>query len=350
MLEHGGRVTWASRQYGIPVEEWIDLSTGINPAGYPVPDIPAKAWHRLPDEGHGLQRAACDYYGVDALLAVPGSQAAIQTLPRLRALSRVTLASLTYNEHAHAWTRRGHAVHTVSPHEFPGRVRDSDVLVVCNPNNPTGDRVAVSQLLEWHAELASRGGWLVIDEAYMDVTPEQSLASFCGCPGLIVLRSLGKFFGLAGARVGFVLADALLLRALEAEQGPWAVAGPAGFAAQAALSDSAWQGAAREALVRSSAHLNGLLASFGIMATGTALFQWWRDSRAGELHEALARHAILTRPFQQREQESIRFGLPGTDAEWKRLEQALAAWRSEWGRGTSTTGHKREPEADTARG
>lgn len=249
-------------------------------------------------------------------------------MPRLRPPSRVLIASLTYNEYAHAWARHGHTVCAAPPKEFPERLAQADVLIVCNPNNPTGDRFAVSQLLKWHAALSSRGGWLIVDEAYIDPTPGRSLAPYSDRPGLVVLRSLGKFFGLAGARVGFALASATLLGALEAELGPWCVAGPARYVACTALSDRAWQSTTRRALANAGGRLRRLLSGFGIATAGTVLFQWWWNEAASNLHRALAREAILTRLFQHQEPRSIRIGLPGSDSEWERLEQALAHWQS----------------------
>jgi len=323
MPEHGGDLAGASREYRIPVERWLDLSTGINPLGYPVPLVPASDWLRLPSDLGPLRRAARDYYQADSLLPVAGTQAAIQALPRLRPRSRVMLSVPTYNEHAHAWRRHGHAVRMVAARNFDEHLVQADVLIVCNPNNPSGERIDTAQLLEWHANLGARGGWLIVDEAYIDATPEASLAVHAVRPGLVVLRSLGKFFGLAGARVGFVFAGADVLRALQDELGPWTVSGPAQFVSCAALSDRIWQARTRAALTQAGRRLNALLARVGIAAQGTALFQWWQDKRARELHRDLARQAILTREFRGIEPGGIRFGLPGVEEEWQRLEQAL---------------------------
>lgn len=324
MPEHGGDLARASGEYGIPVERWLDLSTGINPLGYPVPAVPPQAWLRLPADALALLRAARDYYGAADALPVAGTQAAIQALPRLRPRSRVMLAALTYNEYAHAWRRSGHAVQAVSPREFEARLEATDVLVVCNPNNPTGERFEPERLLDWHARLAARDGWLIVDEAFVDATPAASLVPFAARPGLVVLRSLGKFFGLAGARVGFAFAAGAMLHALREELGPWSVAGPAQFAARAALEDRAWQAGTRAALAESQQRLRTLLARSGIAARGTALFQWWQHARAAELHRALARQAIWTRWVP--EGGGLRFGLPGDEAQWQRLARALVAW------------------------
>lgn len=328
MLEHGGDLVRASRQYGIPMEQWMDLSTGINPQGYPVPEVPVSAWHRLPCDDTLLHRAAADYYETASLLPVPGTQAVIQTLPRLRAQSRVLLAALTYNEHAHAWRRLGHHVQATKVCEFGTQLTQADVLIVCNPNNPTGKCIAPQQLLEWHAALAARGGWLIVDEAYIDVTPNWSLASFAICPGLIVLRSLGKFFGLAGARVGFVFAERAIRDALQIELGPWAIAGPALFAAREALRDAAWQAQARRGLASSAHRLHDLLTCANVADSGgTALFLWRQGADAYPLYCALAQQGILTRLFCDAVPAGIRFGLPGAEAEWTRLEQALGRWQ-----------------------
>lgn len=327
MLEHGGDLIRASREYGIPVERWVDLSTGINPCGYPVPQVPPLQWLRLPSDLGALTSAAGDYYGSETLLPVAGTQAAIGMLPRMRLRSRVMVAQLTYNEHAHAWRRHQHEVRAVPMGEFEKRLRETDVVIVCNPNNPTGERIEPERLLEWHAQLATRGGWLIVDEAYIDATPEMSLARLADRPGLVVLRSLGKFFGLAGARVGFVFAERTLLDAMQNELGPWTVSGPAQFAACAALRDRAWQARTRSDLMESIQRLGALLARAGIIAQGTALFLWWRDERAHELHRALARKAIITRLFSDARPNSVRFGLPDKEDEWKTLERALVLWK-----------------------
>jgi cobalamin biosynthetic protein CobC len=202
-----------------------------------------------------------------------------------------------------------------------------DVLVVCNPNNPTGERFAPGALLEWHARLSARGGWLVVDEAFIDTTPKESLARFANRDGLVVLRSVGKFFGLAGARVGFVLAAHPLLEALSAWLGPWTVAGPSRVIAQAALTDRVWQDATRLRLREDSLRLAELLGRHGLPpAGGCELFQWTRTACAAAIHEALARDGILVRLFDS--PPGLRFGLPATTTEWQRLERALQSVRT----------------------
>ncbi len=322
MLEHGGRLLAAAREYGIPPQDWLDLSTGINPHGYPVPTIPPDAWLRLPQADDGLTAAACDYYRCAHALTTAGSQAALQALPRLRPKSRVAVEAASYAEHRHAWQHGGHDVHACGAGQLAEAAMWADVVVACNPDNPTGMLFPPERLLDMQARLTSRGGWLVVDEAYMDATPAHSLAGHAGKPGLIMLRSLGKFFGLAGARVGFVLAWPELLERLEAALGPWPISGPARHVATIALRDEHWQHGTRCRLLEHAPLLATLLAEAGLAPSGgCALFQWVEHARADDLHRHLARQGILTRRFER--PASLRFGLPGTPAEWARLQSAL---------------------------
>lgn len=326
MLEHGGRLRKAALQYGIAQEDWLDLSSGLAPWPWPIPPIPLRAWARLPETDDGLEQAACDYYGAAQVLPVPGSQAAIQLLPRLRRAGKVGVLSPCYAEHAEAWRRAGYIVREVLEQEVDFFLDSLDVLVVVNPNNPTGLSLTPQRLLDWHARLAERGGWLVVDEAFMDNTPHLSLASQANQVGLIVLRSFGKFFGLAGVRLGFVLAERKLLKLLAEQVGPWAVSGPARELGQVCLRDSAGHTYQRQRCEDASQRLFRLLEQYGLRPQGgCALFQWLITDHAEQLHEFMAQRGILLRLFVH--DSSLRFGLPGTDADWLRLEQALTAWK-----------------------
>lgn len=326
MLEHGGRLRKAALQYGIAQEDWLDLSSGLAPWPWPIPPIPLRAWARLPETDDGLEQAACDYYGAAQVLPVPGSQAAIQLLPRLRRAGKVGVLSPCYAEHAEAWRRAGYIVREVLEQEVDFFLDSLDVLVVVNPNNPTGLSLTPQRLLDWHARLAERGGWLVVDEAFMDNTPHLSLASQANQVGLIVLRSFGKFFGLAGVRLGFVLAERKLLKLLAEQVGPWAVSGPTRELGQVCLRDSAGHTYQRQRCEDASQHLFRLLEQYGLRPQGgCALFQWLISDHAEQLHEFMAQRGILLRLFVH--DSSLRFGLPGTDADWLRLEQALTAWK-----------------------
>lgn len=323
-LHHGGRLRQAARDYGIPLAHWLDLSTGINPLGWPVPPLSPQCWQRLPEDDDGLLDAAAAYYGTPHLLPCAGSQQAIQTLPRLRDHCRVGMLQPAYAEHAHAWQAAGHEVLLLSAADIDARLATLDVLLLINPNNPTGEYHAPSQLLAWHTQLTARGGWLVVDEAFMDVTPQRSIAAHAGREGLIVLRSLGKFFGLAGARVGFVLAWPRLLQQLVLLFGPWAVNNPAREVARLALLDVEWQQAARAQLLRQGERMHALLAVSGLVPHGgSALFQYVRTPAAAALQHCCAQQGILLRLFEQ--PHALRFGLPGTEPDWQRLQAALSA-------------------------
>ncbi|KTC36298.1 threonine-phosphate decarboxylase CobD [Pseudomonas sp. L5B5] len=329
MLEHGGRLRRAAREHGIAEEAWLDLSSGLAPWPFPIPQIPQRAWARLPETDDGLEQAACTYYGADEVLPVAGSQAAIQLLPRLRRTGKVGVLSPCYAEHAEAWRRSGYRVREVLEQEVDFFLDSLDVLVVVNPNNPTGLSLTPERLLEWHGRLAQRGGWLVVDEAFMDNTPELSLARHAHQVGLIVLRSFGKFFGLAGVRLGFVLAERRLLRLLAEQVGPWAVSGPTRVLGQACLQDVEGHARQRERSEVASQRLVQVLERHGFKPQGgCALFQWLITGEAERLHHFMARRGILLRLFAHN--SSLRFGLPADEADWARLEQALQAYRKDY--------------------
>ena len=329
MLEHGGKLRAAAAQYGIEEHAWLDLSSGLAPWPWAIPAIPERAWARLPENDDGLEDAARHYYGVADVLPVPGSQAAIQLLPRLRRSCKVGVISPCYAEHAEAWRKGGHVVREIAYAEVDYFIDHLDVLVLVNPNNPTGRIIGVEQILEWHARMVQRGGWVVVDEAFMDNTPELSIGAHTGRAGLIVLRSFGKFFGLAGVRLGFVAAERRLLRLLAEQLGPWAVAGPARVLGQACLRDEAGHQRQIARSAEASVRLEALLARFGFAPQGgCALFQWFATAHAQPLHEFMAQRGILLRLFPH--DSSLRFGLPAQESDWLRLEQAFEAYRKEY--------------------
>jgi cobalamin biosynthetic protein CobC len=328
MPEHGGQLRRAAQRYGRPIESWLDLSTGVNPSRWRAELVFDDAWSRLPENNDGLEEAAREYYGAPAALPTAGTQAAILNLPRLRPKCRVGVLDPTYFEHPLRWQEARHEVVPLTAGECEDAIETLNVLVIVNPNNPTGERFARSVLLRWHARLAARGGWLVVDEAFADVSPQDSLAEMSDRPGLIVLRSLGKFFGLPGARVGFVLSAPDILAALASRLGPWTVSGPSRLIASQALQDRAWQDSTRVRLRSEAIRLSELLEAHGLRPTGGCeLFQWRRTDQAPRIYEALAGAGILTRLFES--PASLRFGLPGREENWQRLEAALRALPSE---------------------
>ncbi len=209
--------------------------------------------------------------------------------------------------------------------ELASAVATCDVMVVCNPKNPTGATIDPATLLDWAGELAARGGWLVVDEAFGDTMPQLSVAAHSQRRGLIVLRSVGKFFGLAGVRLGFVAAEPALLAQLENYLGPWSVSGPAQRIGGTALADSQWQAAMHNQLLHAGERLHQLLAAHRIHARGCALFQWWPEPHAEAFWLHMAEQGIWVRLFTNAAR-GIRLGLPLHEHDWQRLEHALATW------------------------
>jgi cobalamin biosynthesis protein CobC len=312
----------AAQQSGVALAEWVDLSTGINPEAYPVAAIDPRCWQRLPEDDDGLEAAAAAYYGNPRLLALPGSQAGIQGLPALFPPVAVACLAPLYEEHPQGWLRAGHRLRRLPTLDRALAAATPNVLL-CNPNNPTATRISRDELLEAAEKLRQRGGWLIVDEAFADAEADDAVVDQAGSdefPNLIVLRSLGKFFGLAGARVGFVFGCAEKLDRLREMLGPWPLANPARFVARAALEDTAWQAAARQRLLAASQRLAALLAPLGEVSR-TSLFCTIKTDRVAALYEQLARQAILTRRFDAA--GLLRVGLPGDEREWRRLAAAV---------------------------
>jgi cobalamin biosynthetic protein CobC len=322
---HGGDLAGAEARWGRPGQGWLDLSTGINPWPYPLPEIPAAAWRRLPGavEEQALCRAAATAWNVPQsamVVAAPGSQPLIQAVPRLLDQGRrVAVIGPTYGEHARAWSAAGHGVRNVVS---PDDVSDAEAVVAVNPNNPDG-RIIAPERLEHLADILSRrGGLLVVDEAFADTCPAISLAGR-PCPGLVVLRSFGKFHGLAGLRLGFAVALPDMAGRLAGMLGPWAVSGPAQEVGRRALEDRAWAEATRPRLEAASHALAEALRRRGFQVEGgTSLFQLARHPEAVTLHDRLGRAGILVRAFADRP-DLLRFGLPDGPDSLARLEHAL---------------------------
>lgn len=326
-LPHGGELDAARRLYPDAPQPWIDLSTGINPWPYPVEPVSREAWTRLPgaDALARLLTAAAQCYGAPGpadVVAAPGTQALIQMLPRLRHPGRVVIQAPTYAEHARCWALAGHEVVLVDDPE--AGLDSADICIIVNPNNPDGRRHDPTRLGRWAARLAARGGWLLVDEAFSDADPALSAAGFVGSPGLVILRSFGKFYGLAGVRLGFVLTDAGLAGRIADMLGPWAVAGPALEVGTRALLDHAWADRTRRRLTAAAAGLDQILSHGGLdVLGGTSLFRLAGIRDAEVLFERLARAGIWVRRFPD-QPDRLRFGLLPDDRAADRLQDALA--------------------------
>jgi cobalamin biosynthetic protein CobC len=322
LLGHGGRLGAARAAYPDAPSPWLDLSTGINPSPYPAPVLAPGAWSRLPDPEttRALERAAATAFGVKdpaRVVAAAGSEALIRLAPYLLPARRIGIAVRAYGGHAEAWRAAGADI----------RVDTNpivDLRVVVNPNNPDGRTLSPDQVL------GLTKGPLLVDEAFADLAPGLSVAPLAGSPGherLIVLRSFGKFYGLAGARLGFLVAEPALATRARQALGDWPVSGPAIAAGLAAYADTSWATQTRQRLAEDAARLDVLLraARFEIVG-GTPLFRLTRAPDAPRRFETLAHAGILTRPFPW-DETLIRFGLPGPKPDWLRLADALERLR-----------------------
>ncbi|MBF0326055.1 threonine-phosphate decarboxylase CobD [Magnetospirillum moscoviense] len=314
---HGGDLAAAEARWGKPAAGWLDLSTGINPWSYPVGHLPGACWTRLPGqpEEQAARAAARHAFGCPSaeLVMAGGSSALILALAFSQAPSAVTVVGPTYGEHARAWSLAGHKVTEIDSLPDAG-----EVVVVVNPNNPDGRHILPAHLLA----LAERCRLLVVDEAFGEVTPELSVAASAS-DSLVVLRSFGKFYGLAGLRLGFALTGSALGRALTARLGPWPVSGMALAVAAKALADDGWAQATRAHLASQADRLDEVLIGAGLnVVGGTSLFRLAAHPQAAMIYDRLGRAGILVRAFLGRP-NLLRVGLPANQAELERLGAAL---------------------------
>lgn len=321
-IPHGGRLAQARRDHPSAPTPWLDLSTGINPEGWRHGRAPMDALARLPDpaEVAVLEGAAAAFFGChrSQVVAVAGAEAGLRLLPTLLNVARVAVAAPTYGSHADAWRLAGVAVTEVA--------RDAvfktptDAFVVVNPNNPDGALTPGTELVAGAA-----GRWLIVDESFIEIAPEMSAIASMG-DRTIVLRSFGKFHGLAGVRLGFVVANAALAARLRRLVGDWPVGADAIAMGTAAYADPGWADRTRRRLDRDAARLDALLTAAGFQIVGgTSLFRLTRSGDAKARARKLAEGGILVRTFAH-EAGLIRFGLPGR-ADWPRLQSALETLR-----------------------
>jgi len=327
---HGGDLSAARLLFPGAPEPFIDLSTGINPYSYPLPRLPAELFARLPDSAAyaALAAAAARAYGApspDHVVAAPGTQILLPLVAGLPAPTRAAIVTPTFGEFARAAALAGHSVTEVRE---IGALGKAGLVILANPNNPDGRLFDKESLLALGKNPGRRGGVLVVDEAFMDVgRPGESLIPEVSSGNIVVLRSFGKFFGLAGLRLGFAFAAPPLAARLAAALGPWAVSGPALAVGAKALADRAWIEKTRRRLSKAARRLDAVLTDSGLdVIGGTALFRLVRTRRARELFEHFGRAGILVRIFSEN-RTWLRFGLPGAERDWRRLQIAMAAFR-----------------------
>jgi cobalamin biosynthetic protein CobC len=329
-VPHGGDLDAARRAFPQAPEPWIDLSTAINPDAYPIPELPQRLFAQLPQTGglDALLNAAARRYRAGSprmIVAAPGTQALIGLLPRLVASSRVAVLGPTYAEHAAAWRRERHHVCEV---DDLAATAGAKVVVVVNPNNPTGRIFPRADLAALAERLGADGGQLVVDEAFADLGAADASLIPDLPASAIVLRSFGKTYGLAGLRLGFAIAAEGIARRLREMLGPWAVPGPAIAIGTAALADDLWLERTRVRLEAAGQRLDALLLSSGCTILGGApLFRLVAHPAAPGVADALAKRGILVRRFGA-EPTWLRFGIPGAEPAWERLEDAIRAVRA----------------------
>ena len=328
-IRHGGDLGRARASFPRAPEPWIDLSTGINPHSYPHSPLPATAFSRLPEPAalERLKAVAANAFGAPSaahLAAAPGTQMLMPLLAEIavqQGAKNAAVLTPAYAEHARTARMTGLAVTEVAAFID---LWDFDYAVVINPNNPDGRVIERSDLVALADHMSRKGGVLVVDEAFIETGYAASVGDAAAIEGLVVLRSFGKFYGMAGLRLGFAIAHPDIAKRLEQRLGPWAVSGPALHVATQALADRDWRDAMRLRLKEEAARLDGVLRKAGMVVVGgTSLFRLVRDERSAALFNHLAARGILVRIFDERPND-VRFGLPETEAEWTRLQAALS--------------------------
>lgn len=317
--DHGGGLDAAAAEFGGEQAAWLDLSTGINPVAYPVGDLPPEVWGRLPGEGAMAQllQAARGFWNVPdgvEIIAAAGASPLIARMPDLAAFSGAYIPVPTYNEHAAAFAARGRLNDPLNP--------KNPVHVYVHPNNPDGRT--------WSGAVIGGRPLTIIDESFCDTMPEQSHVARAAEPGVIVLKSFGKFWGLAGVRLGFAIgrpetfAPSRTRAGLQDLLGPWSVCGPALEIGARALADFHWADATRVRLGRDAARLDDLMLRAGAeIVGGTTLFRTYAlQGGAAAWQKRLAAHRIWSRIFPY-SSTWVRLGLPGSEEDWARLEAAL---------------------------
>ncbi len=322
---HGGSIALAEKVFGVPTQGWLDLSTGINPDAFPLPEVPSELWQKLPDSTltHACIDTAAKYFGCsfrDCIVPGPGTQALIQWLPWLRSPSTTGIVGPTYTGHASAWQAAGHEV--IEINDLPNW-GDFATVIVTNPNNPDGRQFKAEDLASLSERQAHGGGLLVVDESFIDASPTNSVSEIAGKQGLIVLRSFGKFFGLAGLRLGFALTNAETAEMLRNVLGPWPVSGPALEIGKRAMADLSWQQNMRASLKKRSEKMREMLGMHNFESLGgTSLFLLGGHPEAHSLYRHLAKSGVLTRAFDG-QPDRLRFGIPRDENDLVRTERAL---------------------------
>lgn len=252
---HGGQVFAVARFHGVPLENILDFSANINPLG-PSPwalrrirrDLPLIRFY--PDtENRELRDLLANEVSIegDCILFGNGATPLLHLIPRVLKPRVAVLLEPCFSEYSSALERESCQIHRLilNPEEGfhlqPEQLFDSlrrtrpDILILGNPNNPTGKLIPRPLLSELIDVCSKRRIYLVLDESFLDFTEHPS----CACeapknPRLVVVRSLTKFWALPGLRIGYLVAHRSLVTKLSAGYEPW----PVNILASAAAAES----------------------------------------------------------------------------------------------------------------
>ncbi len=322
---HGGQIDAAERAFPGAPRPWLDLSTGLNPVPWPVASSLVADLHALPSATAlaALEAAAANAFGTRPawVAGMPGAEIGLQLLATLDLPRPVRHVAPAYGSYAQAFPgARAITAETIADEAALG-----GTIILGNPNNPDGTVHKPSMLLAAASALSASGGLLIVDEAFADVDPAISLLPHLDDDDrVLVLRSFGKFYGLAGLRLGFACGPTTQVDQLRARIGSWPVSTLAIDIGISAYRDTAWADRARADISARGVRLDALLASHGLASRGDCpLFRLVVDARAPALFEQLAQAGILARPFSYRA-DWLRLGLPRDDAAFERLDRALS--------------------------
>lgn len=338
---HGGDILTASKQYGIATSDWLDISTGLNPEAYPTDALTAATFQKLPYIQPDFIQAAISYYGNPNLLAINGIQTAIKQLPSILKTQPILLPEYGYSEYQYQWQQQNTQIKYYPAFDSQAAYQTIQKLlttkqpfnlVIINPNNPTGMTFNPDRLRQI-AEQMPTGSYLIIDEAFIDLTPQISVLQQHLYPNMIVLRSFGKFFGLAGIRLGFIFAAKEIRLKLQQKLGLWHVNGPAQALAIMALTDNNWQQKMQQRIRKNASMtqqiLQPLMDKYQISKPiHTPLFSSYCLSReqAQKIEQHFGKNGVLIRRIKLNQtQELLRFGIiNAVDKEQlQRLKQAI---------------------------
>ena len=317
-IQHGGDIDLAIKKYGGEREDWIDLSTGINGASYPWQESINVELRNLPSNKilMQLEKAAARAYKIAEsadTAAVSGAQQIINLLPLcLKSCNSVAILGPTYNEYEKAFKRSGTKTKTVSE---TSELSLSDIAIIVNPNNPTGKVIADETL----AGLSKKVRILIIDESFKMFSSRRTL----NFSNIIQINSLGKFFGLAGVRLGFVSGPSEFIKTVKEMLGPWPVSSLAAEIGIVALNDKVWISEMEKILVTESNALHEVCNSRNWELVGrTSLFHTYATSSCLEVEKQFAAHGIWIRTFDY-SKTWVRLGIPTSENAWTRVKQAL---------------------------